>query len=372
MVPVPAEDFALRRVKGINLMQGTRDSRAPAEQRRGLVANLRRELQETRRELQEITDQFHAALQREEALRARIHWGWRQRLRTCLGVRLGVMQQYRPRPLQIPGDDTTGARLAPLTISLVTPSFNQGNFLGRTIESVLDQRYVRLEYVVQDGLSTDETAQVLARYRPLLTHCESEKDRGQAHAINLGFEHATGEVMAYLNSDDLLLPGALHYVADYFARNPDVDVVYGQRVVIDENGAEIGRWVLPPHDNAVLSWADYVPQETLFWRRRMWDRVGGAMDESFQFALDWDLILRFRDAGARFVRLPRFLGAFRYHAQQKTSSQLATRGLTEMNRLRQRCHGRSVTFAEIARHLSGYFMRHVACHRLYQLGILRY
>src|SRR5262249_49361824 len=157
-----------------------------------------------------------------------------------------------------------------------------------------------------------------------------------------------------------LLPGALQYVADYFARHPGVDVVYGQRVVIDENDAEIGRWVLPPHDDAVLSWADYVPQETLFWRRRIWDRVGGAMDQSFQFALDWDLLLRFRDAGARFVRLPRFLGAFRYHSQQKTSSQLATRGLTEMNRLRQRCHGRPVPFPEIARHLSGYFLRHVA------------
>jgi hypothetical protein len=130
--------------------------------------------------------------------------------------------------------------------------------------------------------------------------------------------------------------------------------------------------VLPPHDDAVLSWADYVPQETLFWRRRIWDHVGGAMDQTFQFALDWDLILRFRDAGARFVRLPRFLGAFRYHAQQKTCSQLASRGLDEMNRLRQRCHGRSVSFSEIAQHLSGYFLRHVVYDRLYQLGILRY
>jgi glycosyltransferase involved in cell wall biosynthesis len=282
------------------------------------------------------------------------------------------MQQYGPRPLRILGQKPAEARLAPLTISLVTPSFNQGNFLGRTIESVLDQHYGRLQYIVQDGLSTDETGRVLERYRPLLAHCESKKDRGQAHAINRGFEHATGDIMAYLNSDDLLLPGALHYVADYFARHPDVDVVYGQRVVIDENDAEIGRWVLPRHDNAVLSWADYVPQETLYWRRRVWDRVGGAMDETFQFALDWDLILRFRDAGARFVRLPRFLGAFRYHSQQKTSSQLATRGLTEMNRLRQRCHGRPVTFTEIARNLSGYYLRHVVYHLLYEAGILGY
>jgi glycosyltransferase involved in cell wall biosynthesis len=267
----------------------------------------------------------------------------------------------------------TGTRHTPVAISIVTPSFNQCDFLGRTIESVLGQQYGRLEYIVQDGLSADDTAQVLERYRPALTHCESRQDRGQAHAINLGFAHATGEVMGYVNSDDLLLPGALHYVADHFARHQDVDVVYGHRVVIDENDDEIGRWVLPPHDDAILSWSDYVPQETLFWRRRIWDRVGGAMDESFQFALDWDLILRFRDAGARFVRLPRFLGAFRYHAQQKTCYQLASRGFAEIKRLRGQCRdGKSVTFPEIKGKLSLYFLRHMVCHWLYQLGILHY
>src|SRR5262249_32462135 len=143
-------------------------------------------------------------------------------------------------------------------------------------------------------------------------------------------------------------------------------------VVIDENDAEIGRWVLPPHDDDVLSWADYVPQETLYWRRNVWDRVGGAMDESFKFALDWDLILRFRDAGARFVRLPRLLGAFRHHEEQKTCSQLASQGLPEMARLRTRCNGRPVSFAEVARHLSFYFWRHTMCHTLYQLGVFRY
>ena len=132
-----------------------------------------------------------------------------------------------------------------------------------------------------------------------------------AQAINRGFAHSTGDIMAYLNADDLLLPGSLNFVAAYFEAHPDIDVVYGHRVLIDADGAEIGRWVLPPHEDEVLSWADFVPQETLFWRRDMGERAGGAMDESFRFALDWDLLLRFRDAGARFVRLPRFLGAFR-------------------------------------------------------------
>src|SRR5262249_48261278 len=166
--------------------------------------------------------------------------------------------------------------------------------------------------------------------------------------------------------------GALAYVANSFLSHPDVDVVYGHRVLINENDQEGGRWVLPRHDDRVLTWADFVPQETLFWRRRIWERVGASLDENFQFAMDWDLILRFRDAGARFVRLPRFLGAFRYHSQQKTCSQLASRGLAEMNRLRQRCHGRSVKVSEIAPRLSGYYLRHVVYHWLYQLGLLRY
>src|SRR5262249_1995819 len=179
-------------------------------------------------------------------------------------------------------------------IAIVTPSFNQGAFLERTLASVLGQQYPRLEYVVQDGGSTDGTLAVLQRYRDQLTHWESVRDRGQAHAINLGFRRTTGDIMAYLNSDDLLFPGALAFVARYFAAHPQVDVVYGHRVIIDEQDQEVGRWVLPPHEDEVLSWTDPVPQETVFWRRRVWERVGGAMDESFQFALDWDLLLRFR------------------------------------------------------------------------------
>jgi hypothetical protein len=151
-----------------------------------------------------------------------------------------------------------------------------------------------------------------------------------------------------------------------------VDVVYGHRVVVDEYDGEVGRWVLPPHDDEALSWGDYVPQETLFWRRRIWDKVGGAVDESFRFAVDWDLLLRFRDAGARITRLPRFLGAFRVHPHQKTSSEIESVGREEMRRLRTRTLGRQVTDAEVARALQPYFRRHIICHKLYRLGVFRY
>ena len=102
--------------------------------------------------------------------------------------------------------------------------------------------------------------------------------------------------MAWINSDDFYLPGALAFVADYFAWHPDVDVLYGHRVLVDEQSREIGRWFLPKHDPEVLRLNDFVPQETLFWRRRIWDRVGG-IDPSYKFALDWDLLLRFQAAG---------------------------------------------------------------------------
>jgi hypothetical protein len=178
--------------------------------------------------------------------------------------------------------------------------------------------------------------------------------------------------MGYLNSDDLLLPGSLHYIARYFNQHPDVDVVYGQRVIIDEYDAEIGRWVLPAHDDEVLSWADYVPQETLFWRQSSWQKIGGMLDESFRFAVDWDLLIRLRDSGASMRRLPRFLGAFRVHPHQKTSAQMEEIGISEMDRIRERCHGRAVDPVEISQGLRHYLRRHFICHKLYRLGLLRY
>jgi glycosyltransferase involved in cell wall biosynthesis len=245
-------------------------------------------------------------------------------------------------------------------------------FLERTLASVLDQQYPRLEYIVQDGGSRDGTPEILKRYSHRLHRAISAPDRGQTNALNLGFAHASGEILAYLNSDDVLLPGSLHYVIRYFQDHPDVDVVYGHRVFIDSDDHEVGRWVLPPHSDSMLVWADYVPQETMFWRRRIWEAIGAHFDESFQFAMDWDLLLRFRQAHAKMVRLPRFLGAFRVHDEQKSQAQLASVGAREMTRLRRRSHGRDVDRREIRRGILGYLVQHAVCDRLYRLGLLRY
>jgi glycosyltransferase involved in cell wall biosynthesis len=299
-------------------------------------------------------------------------YGLRHRLYWCLGVRLYRLLQHEPRPLSVPDWYRRPVTLStPPAVSIVTPSFNQACFLESTIRSVLDQHYPHLEYIVQDGGSSDGSTDILERYRSRLTHAESIPDRGQAHAINLGFHHATGDILAYLNSDDLLLPGSINYVAAYFHAHPDVDVVYGHRVIVDDEAREIGRWVLPRHSDRMLVWGDYVPQETLFWRRRIWERVGGSMDESFQFALDWDLLLRFREAKATIVRLPRFLGAFRYHSQQKTQAQSGV-GQREMARLRRRMHRREVSNRKVQQGLRGYVLRQALYSWLYRLGVLQY
>jgi hypothetical protein len=138
------------------------------------------------------------------------------------------------------------------------------------------------------------------------------------------------------------MAGALRFVAEYFARHPEVDVVYGHRVVVDREGNEIARWYLPKHDPYVLRLYDFIPQETVFWRRRIWGQVGG-IDTSFQFAMDWDLLLRFQEAGAKIVRLPYFLGCFRVHPQQKTSALISTQGQAEIDALRRRTFGRDIT-----------------------------
>lgn len=301
----------------------------------------------------------------------------KESLRLWLQPRLGLLYHYPPRPLHIPPKYYQAkkknilSRDLPL-ISIVTPSYNQADFIERTLNSVIQQQYPKLEYLVQDGGSTDGTVDKLKKCENQLKRWESAKDAGQSDALDKGFSHATGDIMAYLNSDDLLLPGALHYVAQYFLNHPEVDVVYGHRVLIDEYDQEIGRWVMPPHDDEVLSWADYIPQETMFWRRAIWDRAGGFIDKNLKFAMDWDLILRFRDAGAKIVRLPRFLGAFRVHPHQKTSAEISDQGAMEMKRLREKCHGRPVSESEINQNIRRYLHCHVLYQKLYRAGLLRY
>lgn len=276
--------------------------------------------------------------------------------------RLTGVAHHPPEPLTVPRRYLRTSPPSPAPrITVVTPSFQQGRFLERTILSVVDQAYPSLEYVVRDGGSSDETVDVLRRHSDSLTRWESEPDRGQADAINLGFAGTTGEIMAFLNSDDLLLPGSLAYVARYFALHPEVDVVYGHRMLIDELDRRVGVWLIPARAERVLQWGDHIPQETLFWRRRIWEAAGGAMDEGFSFALDWDLLLRLREAGARMRRIPRFLGAFRLHGEQKHSV-LQDAYERESAALRARANGHPVSPYVAHARVQPFLARHVLLH----------
>jgi glycosyltransferase involved in cell wall biosynthesis len=292
---------------------------------------------------------YFSVLSKLNAKRSRLFW---------FEPKLGQLKQYSPKKI-VYNVNTIKTLLSSMpSISIITTSYNQASFIERTILSVLNQKYSNLEYGIQDG-GSDGTCYFVNKYRNRLLFFETKADKGQSHALNLGFSRTKGEIMAWLNSDDILLPGALHYVANFFNKHPEIDVIYGHRIIIDPNDKEIGRWILPPHDKHVLFWADFIPQESLFWRRRIWEKTGGYIDETYQFAMDWELLLRFQSTGAKFARVPYFLGAFRVHDTQKTSTSISQMGWPEMNRIRKKYLKRDVSQDEIFHHIKGYYVKHM-------------
>jgi glycosyltransferase involved in cell wall biosynthesis len=201
-------------------------------------------------------------------------------------------------------------------ISIITPSYNQAAFIEQTVRSVLLQDYARLEYIVMDGGSTDGTLEVLRRYAPWL-QWTSAPDGGQADAINQGLRRATGQVVAYLNSDDLYWPGALSRVAQFLAERPEVGVVYGDCLVIDAEGRPLGH--LPRHTfdrQRMIERGEFIPQPAAFWRRAVSEQVG-AFDPTLHLALDHDFFIRASGAFTVAYR-PQTLAAFRLHGGSKT------------------------------------------------------
>jgi len=204
-------------------------------------------------------------------------------------------------------------------ISIVTPSYNQAAYLERAIGSVLDQNYPALEYLVLDGGSTDGSAEIIRRHAARLAFSRSSPDGGQAAAIGEGFSRASGEILAWLNSDDYFEPGALHAVGEAFAREPDADIVYGDLRWVDDRGARLftAHLVL---DLRVLAYeSPYVAQPAMFWRRSIYQKAGG-LDPAYRFAMDFDLVVRMLLAGARPRKLRRVLTNFRVHEAAKSST----------------------------------------------------
>ena len=220
----------------------------------------------------------------------------------------------------------------PPTVSIVTPSYNQGRFLDETIQSVLGQGLSTLQYVVMDGASTDDSPAILKRYGNRLAYWCSEKDGGQYDAINKGFALTNGEVMGWLNSDDKYAPWALSIVAELFETFPEIEwltTLYPMRW--DARGRAVrcsrrdgfsragfmagenlpgGEWYAP----------GWLQQESTFWRRSLWDRAGGKLDTSWKIAADYELWQRFHQS-AELYAVDTPLGGFRQHGDQKTSHQ---------------------------------------------------
>jgi len=204
-------------------------------------------------------------------------------------------------------------------ISIVTPSFNQGDYLEETLTSVLEQNYPNLQYIVIDGGSVDQSVEIIKKYAHRLDYWVSEPDKGQADAINKGFAHCDGDIMGWLNSDDLLLPNALDHIGQYFLDHPQAAVVCGFRRFAIGQRRTRGHWVHLKPDYFSLQRHCYIAQETTYWRRSVWEAVG-ELDCTFQFTLDYDLWQRMLAMGYQIELIPRYLGLFRLHEKSKTVS----------------------------------------------------
>jgi glycosyltransferase involved in cell wall biosynthesis len=245
-------------------------------------------------------------------------------------------------------------------VSIVTPSFNQAAYIERTLRSVLCQDYPDVEYLVLDGLSSDGTQEVLRRYEQALDVLVIEPDRGQSDALNKGFALASGDILAYLNADDCLAsPQTLSQVVRRFADNPSADVIYGGRYYIGARGEFLNMFPYRPFRREALYQADYIPQEAAFWRRDVYERAGGCINTEFDFAMDYELWLRFLGVGARFLAVPDYWGLFRHHSDQKSLAAWRSKGLPEIARLYARYLGHQVDEEQMQEFIHEHF---TGCH----------
>jgi glycosyltransferase involved in cell wall biosynthesis len=231
-------------------------------------------------------------------------------------------------------------------ITIVTPSYNQGRFLEQTIASVVEQNYSNLEYIVIDGGSTDGSVDIIKRHKDRFAYWISEKDNGQSDAINKGLRRSTGEILAWLNSDDCYLPGTLENVAKYFDSRPDVDFLYGDLILVDEGGSPVGiRRVVPYNYTLALYGLSSIPQPSTFFRRRALDTVG-LIDPEYHYHMDTEFFLRFGKAGLKAAYLPFPLAKFRLHRGSKTISRNVDRN-AESQRVLERMLERKISKNEM-------------------------
>ncbi len=256
-------------------------------------------------------------------------------------------------------------------LSIITPSLNQAQFLEETILSVLQQDYPSLEFIIIDGGSTDGSQDVIRKYEDKISFWVSEKDRGQAHALNKGLAHATGEIVAYLNSDDLYLPGAFARVVQFFADHPQSDWLCGDTLMFGEGRAdEVILAQVPLSAAHALSWAYTAPQPGMFWKREL---LSDGFDERWRYCFDHELYVRLLLAGHKCEHLPATLAAYRLHASSKTVAEgdLFDREFDEIaNIYEPRLQGAGRRWAAATRHLRRSYAASAAGNRRAAAGSL--
>ncbi len=203
-------------------------------------------------------------------------------------------------------------------ITIITPSFNQGKYLEATIQSILNQNYPNLEYFVIDGGSSDESVEIIKKHESQIDFWVSEKDNGQSHAINKGLERATGDIINWINSDDQLTEGSLFKIAEYFQSNPKVAVVHGKTILFKENGWEMVKGAeshyLPEWYFAGIAF----PQPSAFFTKEALARVGGKVDESLHYGMDYDLYGKMA-LHYDFLDVPEIFSKYLLHPTSKTT-----------------------------------------------------
>ena len=228
-------------------------------------------------------------------------------------------------------------------ISIVTPSYNQGKYLEETILSILDQKYANLEYIIVDGGSTDNSVDIIKKYENHIAFWVSEKDNGQSEAINKGFKKATGDIICWLNSDDILVAGALQRVVTYFNENPDSDMVNGLLVLIDEDSKILSNhFILRQKRWYARRGIYYVAQPSLFWRRKVFETVG-MLREDFHASMDTEFLIRVFKNKLKIGHVEKILAGFRMHSTSKSSAGWANldylRDLKELRKLHGKEYG---------------------------------
>ena len=203
-------------------------------------------------------------------------------------------------------------------VSIVTPSYNQAEFLTETIQSVLNQDYPRIEYVIVDGGSTDGSVEIIKEFQDRISWWVSEEDRGQTSAINKGFHKTTGQIYAWLNSDDLLKPRAVSEAVEFLTQNPEIGLVYGDLRYINQEGKYIGKFNARQTDHQKLRKGYvHIPQPATFWRADIWNKVG-PLDPSLFFAMDYDLWIKIAAVTQIHYHKGYYWADFRIHSGSKT------------------------------------------------------